>query len=96
MYFSEMAANGGKGEGNNNAGAAYGTGYCDAQCPHDIKFISGEANTIDWKPNPHDLSNNMGAGKYGSCCAEMVRRHLTLKSTSFSISMKLKYLISHS
>jgi len=71
MYFSEMAANGEKGVGNNNAGAKYGTGYCDAQCPHDMKFIAGEANTIDWKPNPHDLSNNMGSGKYGACCAEM-------------------------
>jgi len=71
MYFSEMEANGGKGIGNNNAGAKYGTGYCDAQCPHDIKFIDGEANVIDWKPNPKDKSNNMGAGKYGACCAEM-------------------------
>ena len=71
MYFSEMQANGGLGIGDNNAGAAFGTGYCDAQCPHDIKFIDGEANVIDWKPNPNDLSNNMGTGKYGSCCAEM-------------------------
>ncbi len=46
-------------------------GYCDAQCPHDIKFISGEANVIDWRPNPKDKSNNMGIGKYGSCCPEM-------------------------
>jgi len=71
MYFSEMAANGGKGIGSNNAGAKYGTGYCDAQCPHDIKFIDGEANVIDWHSNPNDHSGNMGAGKYGSCCAEM-------------------------
>ena len=71
MYFSEMDASGGLGLGDNNAGAKYGTGYCDAQCPHDIKFISGEANVINWKPNPKDLSNNMGIGKYGACCAEM-------------------------
>jgi len=71
MYFCEMPANGGKGIGNNNAGAKYGTGYCDAQCPHDIKFIEGEANVIDWSSNPNDKSNNMGSGKYGSCCAEM-------------------------
>ena len=25
----------------NKAGAKYGTGYCDSQCPHDIKFIGG-------------------------------------------------------
>ena len=71
MYFSEMAADGEKGVGNNNAGAKYGTGYCDAQCPHDIKFIAGEANVIDWIPNPDDQSGNMGMGKYGACCAEM-------------------------
>mmetsp|Transcript_15610 Transcript_15610/g.18001 ORF Transcript_15610/g.18001 Transcript_15610/m.18001 type:complete len:634 (+) Transcript_15610:1313-3214(+) len=71
MYFSEMEANGGKSIGNNNAGAKYGTGYCDAQCPHDMKFIDGEANVIDWTPNPNDQDNNMGSGKYGACCAEM-------------------------
>merc|ERR1719203_2707135 len=71
MYFTEMQANGGKGIGNNNAGAKYGTGYCDAQCPHDIKFIDGEANVIDWSSNDNDQSNTMGAGKYGACCAEM-------------------------
>ena len=71
MYFSEMAANGGLGLGDNNAGAKYGTGYCDAQCPHDMKFIAGEANVVDWKPNPNDLSENMGSGKYGACCVEM-------------------------
>ena len=66
-----MQADGGLGIGDNDAGAAFGTGYCDAQCPHDIKFIAGEANVIDWKANPNDFSNNMGAGKYGACCAEM-------------------------
>merc|ERR1712226_477907 len=71
MYFIEMDEYGGKGLGHNNAGAKYGTGYCDAQCPHDIKFISGEANSEGWVPNPKDLSNNMGIGKYGTCCAEM-------------------------
>ena len=37
----------------NKAGAEFGTGYCDAQCPHDIKFINGEANVIDWEPRLH-------------------------------------------
>ena len=32
----------------NTAGAKFGTGYCDAQCPHDVKFINGEANLLDW------------------------------------------------
>jgi cellulose 1,4-beta-cellobiosidase len=36
LYFSDMAADGGK-SSTNKAGAKYGTGYCDAQCPQDIK-----------------------------------------------------------
>ncbi|KAG9400042.1 hypothetical protein AC1031_010960 [Aphanomyces cochlioides] len=51
------------------AGAAYGTGYCDAQCPHDIKFINGEANINNWTPSTSDP--NSGTGQYGSCCPEM-------------------------
>ena len=47
----------------NMAGAKYGTGYCDAQCPHDIKFINGEANVLDW-------NTQTAMGKYGTCCAE--------------------------
>lgn len=43
VYFVEMEADGGKGKNpNNKAWAKYGTGYCDTQCPHDIKFINGE------------------------------------------------------
>jgi len=41
VYFIEMDALGGKGKHGNNAGAKYGTGYCDAQCPHE-KFVFGE------------------------------------------------------
>lgn len=26
----------------NTAGAKYGTGYCDSQCPRDLKFIAGK------------------------------------------------------
>merc|ERR1719346_763815 len=48
VYFVEMEANGGLGKGNNTAGAKYGTGYCDAQCPHDLKFIEGEGNVKNW------------------------------------------------
>jgi cellulose 1,4-beta-cellobiosidase len=69
LYFVAMDEDGGKGSfPNNNAGAEYGTGYCDAQCPHDMKFISGEANAEGWKPSPSDP--NAGTGKYGSCCDE--------------------------
>ncbi|KAF4570093.1 hypothetical protein EYR40_009079 [Pleurotus pulmonarius] len=70
LYFSEMAADGGKAaNAGNNAGARYGTGYCDAQCPHDIKWINGEANVLDW--NPSDTDDNAGNGRYGACCSEM-------------------------
>lgn len=49
LYFVEMEEDGGLSTGKyNKAGAKYGTGYCDAQCPHDVKFIDGEANILDW------------------------------------------------
>jgi len=52
VYFVEMDADGGqaaaeKTGGANRAGAKYGTGYCDAQCPHDLKFMEGKAN-VTW------------------------------------------------
>lgn len=43
LYLSEMDADGGVARyPGNKAGAAYGTGYCDSQCPQDIKFINGQ------------------------------------------------------
>lgn len=43
LYLSEMDEDGGTSKyPTNTAGAKYGTGYCDSQCPHDIKFINGE------------------------------------------------------
>ena len=42
LYFSEMSADGGLAAySGNKAGAQYGTGYCDSQCPRDLKFING-------------------------------------------------------
>lgn len=47
LYLSEMDADGGMSKfPNNKAGAKYGTGYCDSQCPHDIKFINGEVSLL--------------------------------------------------
>jgi len=63
LYFVSMDKTGNQGNGN-MAGAKYGTGYCDAQCPRDVKFIDGGANVIDWDPNSQ-------TGKWGSCCPEM-------------------------
>merc|ERR1719367_2512747 len=66
LYFVEMEADGGLGRGHNNAGAKYGTGYCDAQCPHDLKFVDGEANVLNWH-----LARAGPVGRYGACCAEL-------------------------
>ena len=68
LYFVQMDRDGGKSK-YGNAGAELGLGYCDAQCPHDMKFINGEANNEDWKPSETDV--NAGSGKYGSCCTEI-------------------------
>ena len=46
LYFVEMAADGGM-EGNNAAGAKYGTGYCDSQFPQNITFINGLVSALD-------------------------------------------------
>ena len=65
-----MDADGGKAKySTNEAGAKLGTGYCDAQCPHDLKWINGEANIIGWNASKTDP--NSGSGKYGTCCAEL-------------------------
>jgi len=43
LYFVQMDPDGGLSKyPNNKAGAKYGTGYCDAQCPKGPKFINGE------------------------------------------------------
>ncbi|KAJ7223467.1 cellulase [Mycena pura] len=55
LYFSEMPLDGGK-SAINEAGATYGTGYCDSQCPKGINFLNGTVN-VD--------------GSLGSCCNEM-------------------------
>lgn len=69
LYLVEMDADGGMSYPTNECGAEFGTGYCDAQCPHDMKWINGEANSEDWHPSSND--ENSGVGHYGACCAEM-------------------------
>lgn len=45
LYFVEMDADGGAARfPTNKAGSKYGTGYCDTQCPQDIKFINGQVS----------------------------------------------------
>jgi len=70
LYFSQMSADGGlSAYPGNKAGAKYGTGYCDAQCPRDIKFINGVANVEGWTGSSNDA--NAGTGNMGTCCSEM-------------------------
>ncbi|KAJ5873715.1 uncharacterized protein N7529_002145 [Penicillium soppii] len=70
LYFVSMDSDGGMAKyPANKAGAKYGTGYCDSQCPRDLKFINGQANVEGWVPSSNDA--NAGTGNHGSCCAEM-------------------------
>jgi cellulose 1,4-beta-cellobiosidase len=70
LYFVAMEADGGKASHENNAaGAKYGTGYCDAQCARDLKFVNGLGNIEGWEPSPNDP--NAGVGPMGACCAEI-------------------------
>ncbi|KAG5964458.1 hypothetical protein E4U58_003189 [Claviceps cyperi] len=70
LYFVSMDEDGGmKRFPMNKAGAKFGTGYCDSQCPRDVKFINGVANSKDWIPSKSD--SNAGIGSLGACCAEM-------------------------
>ncbi|KAI5862514.1 glycoside hydrolase family 7 protein [Durotheca rogersii] len=70
LYFVAMEEDGGMASySSNKAGAKYGTGYCDAQCARDLKFVGGKANVEGWKPSTNDA--NAGVGPYGACCAEI-------------------------
>ncbi|KAF2113609.1 exoglucanase-like protein 1 precursor [Lophiotrema nucula] len=64
LYFVSMPQ-----KGHGTPGAKYGTGYCDAQCARDLKFVDGQANAEGWQPSSNDP--NAGVGKKGACCAEM-------------------------
>jgi hypothetical protein len=51
LYMSGMSADGGvSAYPNNKAGAKYGVGYCDSQCPRDLKWIDGQVSL--GKENP--------------------------------------------
>ncbi|KAL3657610.1 hypothetical protein V7S43_017414 [Phytophthora oleae] len=70
LYFVDMDTDCGMSRFSGNvAGAKYGTGYWDAQCPQDLKFISSEADVLNWTASTTD--SNSGTGEYGLCCAEM-------------------------
>ncbi|KAG7422289.1 putative exoglucanase type C [Fusarium sp. MPI-SDFR-AT-0072] len=83
LYFVSMDEDGGKAKySGNKAGAKYGTGYCDAQCPRDVKFINGVANSEGWKPSDSDV--NAGVGNLGTCCPEMDIWEANSISTAFT------------
>ncbi|KAJ2904128.1 cellobiohydrolase I [Zalerion maritima] len=68
VYFVMMDSDGGMSRySTNQAGAKYGTGYCDAQCARDPKFVGGEGNYEGWGPSTNDA--NAGVGNLGGCCA---------------------------
>ncbi|KAI0025365.1 putative cellulose 1, 4-beta-cellobiosidase [Xylariomycetidae sp. FL0641] len=70
LYMVAMEEDGGMASySTNKAGAKYGTGYCDAQCARDLKFVGGKANIEGWEPSSNDA--NAGVGPYGGCCAEI-------------------------
>jgi len=79
LYFVEMDQKGDYDGQNNKAGAKYGTGYCDAQCPHDIKWIKGEANSLNW-----DSASDPPVGHHGACCAEMDIWEANRRSTAYT------------
>ncbi|RBQ76852.1 hypothetical protein FVER14953_01037 [Fusarium verticillioides] len=83
LYFVSMDEDGGKAKySGNKAGAKYGTGYCDAQCPRDVKFINGVANSEGWEPSDSDA--NAGVGNLGTCCPEMDIWEANSISTAFT------------
>jgi len=81
VYFVEMDSDGGaaRSGGLNQAGAMYGTGYCDAQCPHDMKFINGLANVENW-----NSTANPPIGKKGICCHEMDIWEANSRATAYT------------
>ena len=47
LYCVQMDSDGGVASfSTNGAGAKYGTGYCDAKCPQDLKFIDGKVRSV--------------------------------------------------
>ncbi|KAL2264859.1 hypothetical protein VTJ83DRAFT_7369 [Remersonia thermophila] len=70
IYFVSMDEDGGMARHpGNKAGAKYGTGYCDAQCPREVRFLNGEANV---------------GNEYGSCCSEVDVWQANAVSTGFT------------
>nr|ADB85439.1 GH7 family protein [Limnoria quadripunctata] len=71
LYFVAMDEDGGSSNySTNTAGAKYGIGYCNAQCPHDVKFIAGKTNSEGWVGFETFDTYAIG-GNLGACCPEI-------------------------
>jgi cellulose 1,4-beta-cellobiosidase len=89
LYFVAMEPDGGKAKyPTNKAGAAYGTGYCDASCSTSSKYIGGKANYDEWVIDGSDPTG--GSGSYGACCPEFD----IWNSNAHSFSMSSKPCVS--
>lgn len=75
LYLSEMLADGGYNNDTNPAGAKYGTGYCDAQCPRTPFVVNDgtyEVSLAAWCAQCRVLIvNQANLDQYGNCCSEM-------------------------
>lgn len=74
LYFVEMPADGGMAAApDNKAGAKYGTGYCDSQCPKDIKFINGEVSSISGGEPSHHTDSLSGQFRQLDCFRNLLK-----------------------
>ncbi|KAG0149340.1 hypothetical protein CROQUDRAFT_89151 [Cronartium quercuum f. sp. fusiforme G11] len=80
LYLSAMDADGGA-SSNNKAASSYGTGYCDAQCPHAVKFLGGKVNMQNWT----STGPGTGNGRLGSCCTELDIWEANTMSQAFTL-----------
>ncbi len=68
LYFVGMEEDGGmKSFSTNKAGAKYGTGYCDAQCARDLKFVGGKVRLLPMHPASSDHLPFVRAETYHWC-----------------------------
>lgn len=77
VYFVGMDPSGDAGADQAGAGSKYGLGYCDAQCPRNLKWLGGEAN-MDW-----DVVAQQG--RRGNCCPEFDILEANRNASAFTL-----------
>ncbi|KAG9229927.1 exo-cellobiohydrolase [Amylocarpus encephaloides] len=86
LNFVSMPPDGGSSQfETNQAGAAFGTGYCDASCPRNLRFVNGVANVANWTQIPDDNFGDQSFGLRGSCCPQVDIFNGNSISTSFGL-----------